>query len=158
MARILIAYYSRGGNTAEMAQLVAEGVAAANGDTDLKSVTEVKPSDLLEYDAIVIGTPTYYGQAAAPIRKLFDESVSLHGKLQGKVGGAFASSANIGGGNETAALSVLHSMLVHGMVIQGASAGDHYGPVSVGPPDKRVEKQCRALGERVAALAQKLHG
>ena len=156
MAKILIAYYSRGGNTSKMANFVAEGADAAGVHPDVKPVGEIRAAELLDYDAIIIGTPTYYGQAAAPIRKLFDDSVSLHGKLQGKIGGAFSSSANIGGGNETAVLSILHSMLVHGMIVPGASAGDHYGPVSIGPPDSRVEKQSRALGERVANLAVKL--
>ncbi len=156
MAKILVGYHSRGGNTKAMADLVAEGARAGGVDVDLKPVGKVTVEALLDYDAIVIGSPTYYGQAAAPIRKLFDESVAVHGKLSGKVGGAFASSANIGGGNETTILSIIHSMLIHGMIIEGSSVGDHYGPVSVGPPDARVKKQCLALGERIAKLAIKL--
>ena len=156
MAKILVGYYSPGGNTKAMADLVAEGAAAAGADVDQLSVSMITVDALLDYDAIVIGSPTYYGQAATPIRKLFDASVAMHGKLNGKVGGAFASSANIGGGNETTILSILHSMLIHGMIIEGSSVGDHYGPVSVGPPDARVQKQCLALGDRIAKLAIKL--
>ena len=95
---------------------------------------------------------------AAEIIKLLDESVKLHGKLEGKVGAAFSSSANIGGGNETVIMAIIEAMLVHGMVVQGAPKGDHYGPVSIGAPDERVMKQCRALGERVANLTKKLAG
>ena len=72
------------------------------------------------------------------------------------MGAAFASSANIGGGNETTIMAILQSMLIHGMTIRGNSKGDHYGPVSINAPDARVEKQCRELGRRVAELADKV--
>ena len=84
--------------------------------------------------------------------------MKLHGRLDGKVGAAFSSSANIGGGNETVIISLVEAFLVHGMVVQGIPKGDHYGPVSIGAPDDRVAKQCKALGERVARLAAKLAG
>jgi NAD(P)H dehydrogenase (quinone) len=84
--------------------------------------------------------------------------VAFHGQLEGKVGGAFASSANIGGGNETTILAILEALLIHGMVVQGTSSGDHYGPVAIGRPDTRASGQCTAYGERVAALAKRLHG
>jgi NAD(P)H dehydrogenase (quinone) len=122
----------------------------------LKPVVEVDAGDLVDYGAIVIGSPTYYGAPAAPIRKLFDESVKYHGQLEGKVGAAFSSAANIGGGNETTILAILHSMLIHGMILRGNSKGDHYGPVSINAPDSRVERQCRELGRRVAELADQV--
>ena len=90
------------------------------------------------------------------MKKLLDESVKFHGKLEGKVGGAFSSAAGIGGGNETTILSILEAMLIHGMVIQGAFSGDHYGPVAINKPDARAKKQCLALGRRMAKLAEKL--
>jgi NAD(P)H dehydrogenase (quinone) len=89
---------------------------------------------------LIIDSPTYYGTMVAEIKKLFDESVSYHGYQEGKIGGAFSSAANIGGGNETTILDILHAMLIHGMIIQGTSNGDLYCPVSIGSPDKRVEK------------------
>ncbi|NIP28930.1 MAG: flavodoxin family protein, partial [Phycisphaerae bacterium] len=64
--------------------------------TDCKPVDKVKADDLLSYDAIVLGSPTYYGNMAAPIKELIDEAVTFHGKLDGKIGAAFSSSANIG--------------------------------------------------------------
>ena len=98
--------------------------------------------------------PVYYGSMAAPIKKLFDDSVKFHTKLDGRIGGAFASSANIGGGNETTILDILNAMLIHGMIIQGDPKGDHYGPVSIGAPDERSQKQCLRYGERFARLVK----
>ncbi len=111
---------------------------------------------MLEYDAIVIGSPTYYGQMAGPIKKLFDDIVGWHGQLDGKVGAAFSSAANIGGGNETTIMGIIEAMLISGMVVQGDPQGDHYGPVSIGKPDKRVQEQCRRRGQRIAELTKKL--
>jgi len=159
MAKVLVTYHSRGGNTKKMAELVHEGAASVDGvAVDLKPVADVKPADLVGYDAIVIGSPTYYGLPAAGIKKLIDESVAFHGQLEGKVGGAFSSSANVGGGNETTIMAVLQALLIHGMVVQGTATGDHYGPVAIGPPDSRASSQCTAYGKRVALLARKLHG
>ncbi|MBI5788158.1 MAG: flavodoxin domain-containing protein [Candidatus Schekmanbacteria bacterium] len=153
MSKILITYYSRTGNTAKMAQLIAEGAAATGVNVDVRPVTEMEPEDLLNYDAIVAGSPTYYGMMAYELKRLFDASVKFHGKLDGKIGAAFASSANIGGGNETTILGILQIFLVHGMIVQGLPKGDHYGPVSIGTPDERASKQCKELGARVAKLA-----
>ncbi len=159
MAKILICYYSRTQHTQRMAEAVAKGAAEiANTDVQIKSVDEIQPNDLRSYDAIIMGSPTYYGSMAAELKKLIDESVAFHGKLAGKVGGAFSSSANVGGGNETTVMDILKAMLIHGMVIQGSAMGDHYGPVAVGDVDARVTKQCTRLGKSVAALAVKLHG
>jgi NAD(P)H dehydrogenase (quinone) len=156
MAKVLIIYYSRTGNTEKMARLVAEGAGAAGAEVELKRVQDIQVDELLEYDALVVGSPTYYGTMAHELKALFDESVKFHGKLEGKVGAAFSSAANIGGGNETTILEILQVLLVHGMIIQGIPRGDHYGPVSIGAPDERAGKQCRRLGERVARLAERL--
>ena len=141
-----------------MARLVEEGVKGAGAEATVKAVSDATLDDLTSADGIIIGSPTYYGLPAAEIIKFIDESVKLHGRLEGKVGGAFSSSANIGGGNETVIMSILQTMLVHGMVVQGIPKGDHYGPVSIGAPDERASKQCRVLGERVAKLSNKLAG
>ena len=158
MVRMLICYYSRSGNTKKMAYLIQKGVMEEDVDVDTKDVKDVKVDDLLGYDGIIIGSPTYYGLPAAEVKSLLDKSVKHHGKLSGKVGGAFASSANIGGGNETTVLAILEALLIHGMTICGDSKGDHYGPVSIEKPDDRVEKVCVRYGKRVAALTKKLHG
>ena len=156
MPKILIIYYSATGNTEKMAQLVASGAKEEKVDVELKKVENTQVKDLLEADGIIIGSPTYYGLPSADVKKLLDESVKYHGRLEGKVGGAFSSSANIGGGNETTILAILEAFLIHGMIIQGTSKGDHYGPVSIGRPDARAEKQCKELGRRIAQLVLRL--
>ena len=158
MATVLVLYYSRTGNTKAMAELVADGAQSAGGEVELKTVADAKVEDLLGADAIVMGSPTYYGTMAAEMKRLLDDSVSHHGELDGKVGGAFSSSANIGGGNETTILDILKAMLIHGMVIKGDPKGDHYGPVAIGSPDKRSTEQCKKLGRDIAELAARLSG
>jgi len=154
---MLIVYYSRTGNTEKMADIVAEGVREEGGvEVDVRKVAEVTPEDLLEYDAIVMGSPVYYGTMAAEIKQLIDESVRFHGKLDGKVGGAFASSGGVGGGNETTVMDIVKALMIHGMVVKGVAAGDHYGPIAVGAPDERSRKQCLRYGHEVAALAKRL--
>ena len=156
MAKGIVVYYSRGGNTKEMAEIIAKAMNEAELLTECRSVEKVKAKDLLGYDAIVVGSPTYYGQMAGLIKQLFDDLVANHGRLDGKVGAAFTSSANIGGGNETTIMGIIEGMLISGMIVQGDPEGDHYGPVSIGRPDERVRQQCRRRGRRIAELAKKL--
>ena len=158
MVKILIVYYSRSGNTKKMAYLIQQGVMDADVDVDTKNVKDVTIDDLPRYDGIIIGSPTYYGGMASQVKDLLDKSIKYHGKLQDKVGGAFSSSANIGGGNETTVLDILQALLIHGMIVCGDSSGDHYGPVAIEKPDKRSEKICIRYGKRVAKLTKKLHG
>ena len=159
MARILIAYYSRTDHTRHMAEEVAKGAQAQGGaEVQCRPVQDLSAKELLDYDAVVLGSPTYYGSMAAEVKKLLDESVAFHGQMEGKVGGAFSSSANVGGGNETTVMDILKALLIHGMVIQGTASGDHYGPVAIGDVDDRSRKECEKLGRNVAALTKKLHG
>jgi len=156
MAKGIVVYYSRSGNTKQMAEIIAEAMNGAGLPAECKSVDKVKAEQLLNYDAIVVGSPTYYGHMAAEIKRLFDDCVGFHGKLDGKVGAAFSSAANIGGGNETTIMGIIEAMLIAGMVVHGDPQGDHYGPVSIGRPDDRVRQQCARRGQRVAELAKKL--
>jgi len=158
MSKILVVYYSRTGNTKKMAEIIAEGIAKEGVEALLKDVNDLKAKELLKYEGIIVGSPTYYGTMSAEIKKLFDESVEFHASLEGKVGAAFSSSANIAGGNETTILDILNAMLIHGMVIQGDPKGDHYGPVAIGSPDNRTNAECLRLGSRVAKLVQRLFG
>jgi len=87
---------------------------------------------------------------AAEIKKLLDDSIRLHGRLDGKLGGAFASSANVAGGNETAILSILSALLIHGMLVKGMADGSHYGPVAIKSFDDRAEKECRSYANQLA--------
>ena len=156
MAKAIVVYYSRSGNTKEMAEIITEAMNAADLSTECKSVDKVKAEQLLGYDAIVVGSPTYYGHMAAPVKQLFDDLVANHGKLDGKIGAAFSSAANIGGGNETTIMGIIEAMLIAGMIVGGDPQGDHYGPVSIAKPDERVKRQCARRGRRIAELTQKL--
>lgn len=156
MAQAIVIFHSRSGNTQKMAEIIAEAMNQAGLPTQCKPVAEVKADDLLSYDAIVVGSPTYYGQMAGPIKQLIDETVSFHGKLDGKVAAAFTSSANIGGGNETTIVGIIEAMLIAGCIVQGDPKGDHYGPVSIGKPDERVKRQCARRGKRIAELTLRL--
>ena len=140
MARVLVGYYSRSGNTRKLAETVAAAIEAGGHAVDCKEVGDIEVDSLTGYDGIILGTPVYYGTMAAEVKKLLDESVKLHGRLDGKVVGAFSSSANIGGGNETAVTDIIHALLIHGMIVQGDPKGDHYGPVAINSPDKRASE------------------
>ena len=85
MAKAIVIYYSITGNTKEMAEIIAGAMNEAGLSTECKSVDKVKAEDLLDFDAIVVGSPTYYGHMAAPVKQLFDDSVANHGRLDGKV-------------------------------------------------------------------------
>ncbi|MCE5339826.1 MAG: NAD(P)H-dependent oxidoreductase [Planctomycetaceae bacterium] len=156
MAKGIVVYYSRSGNTKKMAEIIAKSMNDNGLPTDCKSVDKTSVEDLTAANAIVMGSPTYYGQMAPQLMQLLTDSVSKHGQLAGKIGGAFASSANIGGGNETTILGILEAMLIHGMVVPGEPLGDHYGPVSINSPDQRVESQCVKAGKKIAELTKKL--
>lgn len=158
MAKVLVIYYSRTGNTKIMAESVAEGVKEEGVECILKKVEETEVEDLVSADGIIVGSPTYFGLPSAEIKKLFDDSVKYYGELEGKVGGAFSSSAHIGGGNETTIMGIIQMMLIHGMIVQGTTKSDHYGPVSVGKPTKKVLEDCKELGRRVANLVKKIKG
>jgi len=156
MPKILIIYFSKTGNTKSMAEKVMQGVQRIGGEVKIVDVENVILADLKEADGIIVGSPTYYGSMATPVKKLFDESVAIHGQLAGKVGAAFTSSGFVGGGNELAIMDILQAMLVHGMVIQGDHKGDHFGPVCIKKVDERGEKLCLRLGERVVTLVKRL--
>ncbi len=156
MPKALVCYYSVTHNTEKMAVRIADVLRAEGLEADVKTVEDTGVDELLNYDCLVFGSPTYYGSMAWPLKKLFDESVKFHGRLRGKVGGAFASSANVGGGNETTILDILNALLIHGMVVRGDHRHDHYGPVSIGRPDKRALTCCESYAKNVAALAKKL--
>lgn len=154
--KVLIIYYSRGGTTKKMAELIAEEIKKKDIEVKLLSVDLVSTKEMLQYDGLIIGSPTYYGSMAAEIKRLIDDSVSFHGKLDGKVGAAFSSSANVAGGNETTVLSILQAMLIHGMIVQGDFKGDHYGPVALNKSDSRCEQNCRRLAQRFVDLLKRI--
>lgn len=155
---MLICYYSKTGTTEKMAQEIYEGAkdAGTDIDVDLKTVDEVDIDSLPEYDSIILGSPTYYGLPCGEIKEFLDQSIKHHGDLNGIVGGAFSSSANTAGGNETTIMALLEALIIHGMVIKGMSKGDHYGPVVVGEADEEELKQCNYYGEWMAEFTEKI--
>jgi NAD(P)H dehydrogenase (quinone) len=157
MVNILVVYDSKTGNTEKMAVAVAEGAKQFKEvEVIVKKADRTSLKDLLSADGIIMGSPTYYGQMSAKLKALIDESVRIHGKLEGKVGAAFTSSGGTASGAETTLLSILQTMLVHGMIIQGRTHQKHYGAAAVGSPHKRELVYCKQLGKRTAALALKL--
>lgn len=158
MQKVLIVYHSRSGNTAKMAEAVAAGAKSAGAEVTVKKAVETTSSDLKAADAIIIGSPTYYGVMAAEIKQLFDRSSDVRGQLENKIGAAFTSSGSSEGGNQTTLLSILHAMLIHAMVVVGdpMESGGHYGAIAVGAPSQDALESCKMLGGRVAVLAKRL--
>jgi len=157
MVKVLVLYDSWSGNTEKMALAVVDGVKQVEGvEAVSKKVDDASVDDLERADGIIIGSPTFYGLMSGKVKILIDKSVKIHGKLAGKVGGAFTSSGGAASGAETTLLSILEAMLIHGMVVQGRHDHEHYGAAALGAPDKKAVESCRELGRRVASLALKL--
>jgi NAD(P)H dehydrogenase (quinone) len=157
MVKVLVVYDSKTGNTEKMAFAVAEGAKQIdNVEVVVKKVEQTSLEDLLNADGIIMGSPTYYGQMSAKLKALIDESIKIHGKLEGKVGAAFTSSGGTATGAETTLLSIIQAMLVHGMIVQGRANDKHYGAAAVGSPRDKDLGHCMSLGKNVASLAIKL--
>jgi NAD(P)H dehydrogenase (quinone) len=157
MTRVLVVYDSRTGNTEKMAMAVADGAKLVKGTkVAVLSVDRAKMRDLTEADVIILGSPTYYGNMSGKMKSFIDRTYSIHGKLVGKIGGAFTSSGDTACGAETALLSMLEAMLIHGMIVQGRNENKHYGPTAVEAPNKKEIESCRELGKRVSNLAAAL--
>ncbi len=195
MSEILVLYYSRHGSTAAMARAIAEGVDGTTGTTArLRTVPEVsatpeasepavpdsgppyaRPEDLAECAGLTLGSPTRFGNMAAPLKYFLDGTSGqwLAGALSGKPGAVFTSTASLHGGQETTLLSMVLPLLHHGMFISGlpysepgltatTSGGTPYGPSHLAgadasrPLDETEQTLCMALGRRVAELAVRL--
>ncbi|MGM0585397.1 MAG: NAD(P)H:quinone oxidoreductase [Pseudomonadota bacterium] len=140
MTRVLVLYYSMYGHIETMAQAVAEGAGSTGAEVALKRVPETmtrealegigakldqaapeaRPEELADYDAVIVGTPTRFGNMAGQMRTFFDQTGKLwaDGALVGKVGSVFTSTAT-GGGSETTVISTQFTLIHHGMVIVG---------------------------------------
>lgn len=160
MLGILVCYYSKTGTTEKMAEVITEGIeeSEVDIDVDLKEVEDVDVESLIDYNGIILGSPTYYGLPAGPIKELLDKSIKHHGDLEGMTGGAFTSSANPAGGNETTIVALIESLLIHGMIVKGMPKGDHYGPVVIGDPEERELNQCRYYGRMMAEFTEAQKG
>jgi NAD(P)H dehydrogenase (quinone) len=199
MAKVLVLYYSSYGHIETMAKAVAEGAAAAGAQVDIKRVPETAPmevaknahfkldqdapvatiNDLADYDAIVIGTGTRFGRMSSQMAAFLDQAGGLwaRGALNGKVGGAFTSTATQHGGQETTLFSIITNLLHFGMVIVGLDyghagqmghedvvGGAPYGATTIAGGDgsrqpSEIELEgARYQGRRIAETAIKLHG
>lgn len=157
MPKVLVVYDSRTGNTERMATAVADGAMQVKGtEVVVLKVEKAKMKDMIDSDAIILGSPTYYGNMSGKMKSFIDRTNSIHGRLNGKVGGAFTSSGDTACGAETTLLSILEAMLINGMIIQGRYDNKHYGPTAVESPNKKELESCKELGRRVADLAATL--
>jgi len=195
MAEILVLYYSRYGAIAEMAREVCHGIEDVDGmQARFRTVPTVSPdneqvspeipesgppyvalSDLEECAGLLLGSPTRFGNMAAPLKYFLDSTASLwlNNALSGKPAGVFTSTASMHGGQETTLLSMMLPLLHHGMLIVGVpysvrelmetdAGGTPYGASHVAGinADRPVTEQertiCRAQGKRVAEIAARL--
>lgn len=195
MVEILILYYSQGGAVREMAQLIARGVESVSGaQARIRTVPKVSanceatepevPStgapyvelaDLEECAGLALGSPTRFGNMAAPMKYFLDgtSGLWLKGALIGKPACVFTSSGSMHGGNESTLLTMMLPLMHHGMLLLGLpysestlsttqSGGTPYGASHVGGTmdDKPItddeKKLCIALGKRLAETALKL--
>jgi len=198
MNKVLVLYYSMYGHIEVMAKAIAEGAAkvpdtevtikrvpelmpeeaARNAGVKLDQDAEIaSPEELADYDAIIFGTPTRFGNMTAQMRNFLDQTGGLwfEGKLIGKVGSVFTSTASQHGGQETTITSFHTTLLHHGMVVvgvpysipqltsmEGISGGSPYGATTITggdgsrmPSDDELEI-ARFQGEHVAKIAAKL--
>jgi NAD(P)H dehydrogenase (quinone) len=157
--QILVLYFSKGGNTKKLAEMIAQGVQQVDGvEVLVRRTDEVTQEDFLSSAGVIAGSPVYYGLMAAELKKVFEDFVGLRKRMEGKVGAAFATSADASGGKETTMMSIIQALLINGMVIVGdpLSATGHYGIACVREPDERTRENAAKLGRRVAELAKKL--
>jgi len=199
MAKVLVLYYSSYGHIETMASALAEGARAAGAQVDIKRVPETVPAevakaayfkldqaapvaavkDLAEYDAIVIGAPTRFGRMPSQMAAFLDQAGGLWAKgvLNGKVGGAFTSSATQHGGNEMTLFSIIANLLHFGLIVVGLpysfagqmtideiTGGAPYGATTIAggkgerkPSDNELDG-ARYQGKLIAETAKKLFG
>lgn len=161
MPRVLVTYYSVTGHTKALADAVVEGVRSIEGvECECRLVSDVTNADLIAADGIIVGSPTYFGQMAAEVKRMFDLSNDIYGQLDGKVGAALTTAGAAGCGHETTNLSIITAMLVAGMIVRGHAKGPTptLGPFAIGQPAENDLAQARNLGVRMARLTVKLWG
>ena len=195
MSEILVLYYSQGGAVKEMAQLIARGVESVSStkarirtvpkvsanceaiepEIPTKGDPYVELSDLEECAGIALGSPTRFGNMAAPMKYFLDGTTSLwlKGALIGKPACVFTSTGSMHGGNETTLITMMLPLMHHGMIMVGLpysepslsttqSGGTPYGASHIGgamddkPITEDEKKLCIALGKRLAETALKL--
>jgi NAD(P)H dehydrogenase (quinone) len=158
--KILVLYYSKGGNTRSLAEAIGEGAGQVEGvEVVLRHTRDVTKDDFVSAQGLIVGSPVYFGTMAAQLKQILDDFVGLRRKMENKVGAAFTTSGDPTGGKETTMLSIIQAMLIYGMIVVGdpLSATGHYGTACVGAPDGAALENGRKLGKRVAELVRQLH-
>jgi NAD(P)H dehydrogenase (quinone) len=164
MAKILIVYDSRDGVVYGLAKAVAEGIRSEGVEAVLEEVTAAEPNDLLKYDGVAVGSPCFVAGVTGKVKDFLDATWPLRGKLDGKVGAAFASERHLAGGAEHTLTAIHAAFLIHGMVVQGDCETSPFGAVALDPTGEREDvvteegEVARRLGRRMAQLTLKLHG
>ena len=199
MSKVLVLYYSSYGHIETLASAIAEGARSAGATVDVKRVPETVPeevakashfkldqkapvatvAELADYDAIVVGTPTRFGRMSSQMAAFLDQAGGLwmRGALNGKVGGAFTSTATQHGGQETTLFSVITNLLHFGMIIVGLPyshqgqmtldevvGGAPYGATTIAGGQGQRQPSAielaggRHQGELIAKTANKLFG
>lgn len=156
MKRVLVIYYSRTGNTEKMAKMIAERLSQKGVSVDLLTVDKVDIDSLPQYNGYIIGSPNYFGTMAAEVKKFIDESVKYYRKIEGKLVAAFTSTGMIGGGGETVCLDILKAFLIHGCICLGFTRLGHYGPVSIGKPDERVDREINEMVNKYVEVLERI--
>jgi len=160
--QVSVIYHSESGNTAKMAERIAEGARQVEGvDARAMSIDEVDIEYMKASAAVLFGTPTYAGTCSWQMKQFLDTKAS---GLGGKLGGVFASQAfPAGGGGSFAELTMIAALLVKGMLVYSGGAGAkpaglHFGAVSVKAPDSEEVycARCVTLGQGIAAKAMEL--
>jgi NAD(P)H dehydrogenase (quinone) len=156
---VLVTFHSGSGNTEKMAQGVADGAKGVSGTTVvLKRVGDVTAGDLQSSDAVIVGSPVYFGNMSGEVKTFFDNWTLKFGlfqdrKMRNKVGAAFATGASVSNGKEVTMLTIMAAMLINQMVVVsgggGFGASATTGPDSPGIDQKEVA-EARELGRRVA--------
>jgi NAD(P)H dehydrogenase (quinone) len=161
---VLVAYHSVTGNTEKMAQGVAEG-AKALSETNvlLKQVGEVNADDLLSSDAVIVGSPVYFGNMAGEVKTFLDNWLLKFDffrdfKMRNKIGGAFATGGSISNGKEITMMAILEAMLINKMIVVSAGGSFGFGAsATTGPDSPGIDEKelaaARDLGKRVAEVA-----
>jgi len=163
--QVLIAYHSETGNTEMLARSVADGVLSVEGvEVLLKPTSDVKESDLLHADAIIIGSPVYNAAVTPEISRFISSWPFEGAPLKDKIGAAFVTGGGISAGEELVQMNLLQSMLIFGMIVVGgsdwtqafgASAVTSEEPFAAQQPEDihpRFLEKGRKLGERVAQV------
>jgi NAD(P)H dehydrogenase (quinone) len=160
---VLIAYYSQSGNTKTLAHAVEGGAKSVAGvRVLLLPIDQVSTKEVLEADAIVVGSPVYNANVAPEVQR-FINSWPFEGRpLKNKLGAAFVTGGGISIGEELVQLNLLHSMLIQGMLVMGgeeteaafgASAITGEVPFQTGKVEEQFLVKARGLGKRVAEMA-----